>query len=174
MMNSVVRYIVLGAVLFAACGGDDDDDASKGTMTSPQAKADEKICIKETCKLPPELKGEELCCMDPFTGGCGIKVTDMCRAYPKVDTRCPPPEINVPTPAGIMPRVFGCCTDDNQCGIDFGMGGCRPRTFACMFVPKAQVDMLKPQTCDGEAVPLPENCGSNMVFMLPGVAGSGS
>jgi hypothetical protein len=55
------------------------------------------------------------------------------------------------------------------------MGGCRARTFTCMFVPKDQVDKIKPQTCDGEPIPLPDNCGSTMpIFMLPPTAGSGS
>ena len=70
-------------------------------------------------------------------------------------------------PGSAPTNTYGCCTDSGECGIDLGMaipgqsGSCVPRTFLCNFVPKAQVSMIQPMTCDGEPMDLPADCGSN-------------
>jgi hypothetical protein len=176
MKRSSVGFAMAMAGLLAACGG----GSGSGKTTSSQGKAGsgalkpgETACGSSTCKLPSGVTGE-VCCMDNFTGACGIKNGGNCRAVPKTDDRCPPPDLKVmfPMPAGSMGtmQTFGCCTSNNECGIDFG-AGCQPRTTACMVIGPDQVDKIKPQTCDGNALPLPANCGTNMIRIPGGAAG---
>jgi hypothetical protein len=178
MTRSNLGYVVVLASVLAACGGDDSGtnksgDTGKGAAgKSAESSGDTLACGADTCKLPSDLKGEALCCKDRFAGGCGVKVGAECRAFPTVDSRCPPPDIMTSAPAGLgMMKVFGCCTSAGECGIDFGMG-CMPRTLACMVVKPDQVDMIKHQKCTGEPLPLPANCGMGG-FSIPGFAGSG-
>jgi hypothetical protein len=90
---------------------------------------------------------------------------------PDVDERCPVPQIMANFPGAMMMKAFGCCTSAGECGIDFGMG-CQPRTIACMVARPDQVDLVKPQKCTGEELPLPANCGMSG-FRPPNFAGSG-
>jgi hypothetical protein len=71
--------------------------------------------------------------------------------------------------AGVV--IVGCCTTNNECGVDYGIGGCQARSAACQIVSKANIDMIKPMTCDGKAIDLPADCGSNLSF--PGAGGAG-
>jgi hypothetical protein len=163
--------------LLSACGSSKSSTENTGSTTSSStAKTNGKFtCAKDVCTLPDSLKGEELCCMDPFKGGCGIKSGGSCRSFPTIDDRCPVPDLNAMAPMGIEPpKAFGCCTANNECGVDFGMGGCQARTFLCQFISKDAAAMLNPETCDGEAMPLPANCGRTTPIMLPGAAGGGS
>jgi hypothetical protein len=177
-MWSRLGYVVVLAGLIAACGGGDDTGTKPDSNTAKDkdkgdsSSADTMPCGAETCKLPSELKGEEVCCKDRFAGGCGVKVGAECRNFPQVDDRCPPPQIMVNIPGASGMKVFGCCTSAGECGIDFGMG-CQPRTLACMVVTPDQVDMVKHQKCTGEPLPLPATCGMGG-FRFPGAAGSGS
>lgn len=178
-LGFVLGFAVFFASAFAACGGDDGDEKDTGSTKSGQDKDkddDEFVCGAETCELPKGVKGE-LCCRDQFTGGCGLKMGASCRPLPKVDDRCPVPQLNVMVPGmgNIVSETYGCCTSTNECGIDFG-SGCQPRSIACMVVRPDQVQNIKLQTCDGEEMPLPENCGMSG-FRIPGssgAAGSGS
>lgn len=168
-----VCVLALACVL-AACGGDDSgskENSETGRAGSDSRAEQEYACGSETCTLPAELEGETLCCMDPFSGGCGVKADGDCRPIPKVDERCPPPNIMVNIPGAVVPKVFGCCTSANECGTDFGMG-CQPRTVACMVVRPDQLDQIQHQTCSGEPLPLPANCGMGGLSS-PGAAGSG-
>jgi hypothetical protein len=169
--------IVFGLITLLAACGSDSSGASKGTSSSPSTaiKPGTVLCAKDTCKLPDSLKGETLCCMDPFKGGCGIKAGASCRAFPTIDTRCPVPDLMAGASDMMMfdIKAFGCCASNNQCGIDFGMG-CQATTFLCNYISKDDAAMLKPTTCDGDAVELPANCGQNGRAMFPGAAGSGA
>jgi hypothetical protein len=162
--------------LLSACGSSNSSgDAGTKASASTSTKSGTFTCAKDVCTLPDSLKGEELCCIDPFKGGCGIKSAASCRAFPTIDARCPVPDLNVMAPMGIeAPKAFGCCTAQNECGIDFGMGGCQPRTFACRFISKDAAAMLKPQTCDGTPMPVPADCGRTTPIGFPGAAGSGN
>ena len=178
MRRSRLSYVVVLAGVLAACGG--GDDAGKKTNSNTGKEGDGKSgdgavmtkpCGSETCKLPAELKGEELCCKDPFVGGCGVKAGAECRPIPKVDERCPPPKIMTNFPGAMNMKVFGCCTGAGECGIDFGMG-CQPRTLACMVVRPETKDMVMHQKCTGEPLELPANCGMTGL-PFPGFAGGG-
>ena len=181
-LGFVLGFAVVFTAAFAACGGDDGDEKDTGSSKSGQTTDKDKdndesmACGSETCKLPKGVTGE-LCCRDRFTGGCGIKMGASCRPLPKVDERCPVPELNVTIPGmgNIVSQTFGCCTSDNVCGVDFG-SGCQPRSVACMVITPDMVDKIKLETCDGEEMPLPANCGMTgfRIPPLPGAAGSGS
>jgi hypothetical protein len=158
--GTVLRGVAmaLAVSLWAACGDDDDADSSESEADAAKPFADDELpCGREVCKLPDRLEGETLCCMDPFSGGCGIKSVESCRPIPEVDERCPTLDLGLGSGANVVP-LFGCCTADNECGVDF-MGACQPRSIACNFVSKARVEMIQPQTCEGEPLPLPEVCG---------------
>src|SRR5688572_23177152 len=104
--------------MLAACGGGDDGEGTSedgNTTDDDEDEAETLQCAADKCKLPKELKDEELCCKDNFAGGCGIKVGSTCRDIPAVDERCPRPEIMVNFPGAAAMRVFGCCTSNEQC-----------------------------------------------------------
>jgi hypothetical protein len=170
--------IVFGLIMFlSACGSDSSPDKGKTTSASTATKKDGTIpCAQATCTLPDSLKGETLCCMDKFNGGCGIMAGSSCRAFPTVDSRCPVPDLMASAGQGMMfdIKAFGCCASNNECGIDFGMGGCQPTTSLCRYISKDEAASLKPTTCDGAAVEVPANCGQNGRPMFPGAAGSGA
>jgi hypothetical protein len=174
MMRSRLVFSMALAALLAACGGDDvggngKTDNSQGKAGSSGLKEGEVGCGSKVCKLPSGVTGEA-CCQDQFSAACGVRAsaTAVCRALPKTDDRCPPPDLNVMVPGGTG-AIYGCCTSNNECGIDFG-AGCQPRTTACMVIGPDQVDKIKPETCDGEELPLPANCGTNMI-RIPNIAG---
>lgn len=179
MTRSSLGYVIVLAGVLAACGGDDSgkkDNASTGKAGNDKSSEKDGTtlpCGSMTCKLPGELKGEELCCKDQFSGGtCGVKVGAECRPIPKIDERCPVPQIMVNFPGGASGmRAFGCCTTGGECGIDFGQG-CMPRTVACMVVNQSNKDQVMPQKCTGEPLPLPETCGMGG-FPFPGAAAGG-
>jgi hypothetical protein len=177
MKRSSVGFAMALAALLAACGGDDSgktDDAQGKAGSSGGPKKGEVPCGSATCKVPSGVTGEA-CCKDQFAAACGIKptATGTCRELPKTDERCPVPDIMVSMPGGgnAAMSTYGCCTANNECGIDFG-AGCQSRTFACMVIGADQVDKVKPQTCDGDPLPLPANCGMNMI-RIPGGAAAG-
>jgi hypothetical protein len=176
MKRSNLGYLIVLVGVLAACGGDDsgkktNSDTGKGNAGKSGTAEKTKPCGSETCKLPAELKDEELCCKDPFVGGCGIQVGPECRSIPTVDERCPPPKIMVNFPGASGMKVFGCCTSAGECGIDFGMG-CQSRTIACMAVTPETKDQVMPQKCTGEPLELPATCGMGG-FRFPGAAGGG-
>ena len=172
MLRRLGSAIVLVGVL-AACGGDSGETGNNQSKAgaASASSGDTLACGAETCRRPAELKAEKLCCLDPFSGGCGVEAGSDCRPIPKVDPRCPPPEIMTNFPGANAIKVFGCCTSAGECGTDFGMG-CQSRTLACMVVSADRVDQIKHQKCTGEPLPLPANCGMGGVF-VPGAAGSG-
>ena len=176
MTRSSLGYVIVLAGVLAACGGDDSgkkDNANTGKAGDKSSQDDgtTKGCGPTVCKLPADLKGEELCCKDAFNGTCGVKVNSECRALPKIDERCPVPQIMVNFPGAMGMKAFGCCTSAGECGIDFGMG-CQSRTVACMVVNQSNKDMVMPQKCTGEKLPLPDTCGMGG-FPFPGAAGGG-
>jgi hypothetical protein len=181
-----IALLALAAGFGSACGGDDSTTPTKsgsaGSKAGVAGSGGPVYCAKEICKVPAGLGADvEACCMDQFNGGCGIKSGSSCRPLPAPpDDRCPVPDftagIMIPGAGGAGAAtsgivVVGCCTDKNECGIDFGMGGCQPRTVACMFVPKSNVDSIKPMTCDGTPIDLPADCGAS--FSFPGAGGAG-
>lgn len=174
MKPSSVGYAVLVSLVLAACGGDDgakSDSATKDKGAAGKSASGKSApCGTKTCTLPAELKDEMPCCADNFNAVCGVITNAQCRALPKIDERCPVPDIMVMVPGGNT-RAFGCCTSAGECGIDFGMG-CQPRTIACMVVTPDQVGQVKPQKCTGEALPVPSDCGMSG-FRPPNFAGSG-
>ncbi len=172
---SVGLLVVLASVL-GGCGGDDGGGATK-TDTASQMKAgsggskdkDGVPCGPKTCTAPAGATGPA-CCIDQFAGMCGVMGGGSCRPAAKTDDRCPIPDLKLMLPAnGAIMQPVGCCTADNECGVDFGVG-CQSRTVLCMGIGLDQLDKLKAETCDGDALPLPADCGTRMVT-LPGVAG---
>jgi hypothetical protein len=164
MKSSILKLAASLVLLFAACGGDDDDTDSK---SDPVLKPGELGCGSKACALPNGITGETLCCKDAFTGTCGIKAGDGCRDFPMPDERCPPPPVQLPSfPGAAQATTYGCCTDQGECGVDLGMtipgqaSSCVPRTFLCNFVSRANASMIEPKTCDGEPIELPADCGS--------------
>lgn len=136
-------------------------------------------CAKEICKAVNGMAAAP-CCMDRFAGGCGVQSGNSCVKPPTPDARCPVPAFaammgSFPGASGGAPTlVTGCCTTDNQCGVDMGTGmGCQSRTAVCMFIPKMFVSMIEPLSCDGQTLPLPDNCGSDFQG-FPGGAGTGA
>jgi hypothetical protein len=183
MKRSSVVYAIVVMGLLAACGGD-DKDGDTGKKNNSQQKAgsggDDKGgvgCGSKVCKVPDGVMGEA-CCKDNFSSTCGIKTSSagQCRELPKIDERCPVPDIMVRMGPPGMTTAYGCCTSNNECGIDFG-SGCQPRTIACMVVGPDQKDKIMHQTCDGDELPLPADCGMNSIRIPPipgGAAGGGS
>jgi hypothetical protein len=110
--------------------------------------------------------------MDQFAGTCGVTTGGTCRAAQKTDDRCPVPDLKLMLPpGGGIQQPLGCCTTDNECGVDFGVG-CQSRTVLCMGIGLDQIDKLKRQTCDGGDLPLPADCGTMMVrFPFAGQSG---
>jgi hypothetical protein len=176
-----IALLALAAGLGSACGGDD----SSGNNTTPKAgsggaggSGDGSVpCGKNICK-PDAALNAAACCMDQFKGTCGIKSGDSCRALPaSMDDRCPVPDImgGMMLPgaggSGASFVIVGCCTSSNECGVDYGMGGCQPRSAACSILPKSLVSQIMPITCDGTPIDLPANCGTD--FMIPGAGGAG-
>jgi hypothetical protein len=168
--------IVFGLLtLLSACGSSNSSSGSNSsTAAGSMATHDGKFrCAKDTCVLPDTLKGEELCCMDPFAGGCGIKAGTSCRPFPKTDNRCSLPDlVAMGAPGTDSIKPFPCCSSGNECGVDFGMG-CQALSFLCGFINKDDAAALNAKTCDGNPVALPANCGANGRAMIPGAAGSG-
>jgi hypothetical protein len=163
--------------LLGACGSDSSGgggSAGSGNK-APASTGDGKFhCAKEICELPDSLKGEELCCMDAFSGGCGIKAGTSCRAFPKMDERCALPNlVATGSPGTDSIKAFGCCTTNNQCGIDFGMG-CQADSFLCQYISKDDAAALNWKTCDGMPLTLPADCGQNGRVMIPGMGAAGS
>jgi hypothetical protein len=164
-------------VCVAACGGDagsgsksNDSKEAAGSGASADSTKGGAPCGATSCTAPKGSTAEP-CCMDRFAGTCGVMVGNVCGIGPKVDARCPVPDLKLMIPNGIMEPV-GCCTGDNECGVDFG-AGCQSRTVLCMGIGLDQVDKLKVETCDGEALPRPADCGTMMVTLpsLPAQSG---
>ena len=175
MKRSSVRLGFAAALvgLLAACGGNDGGtaktDSSQQKAGSGGTKEQGVACGAKSCTVPDGATGDA-CCIDQFAGTCGVKSGGAtCHPPVMTDERCPVPDLKLNIPAmGIM-QPLGCCTRDNECGVDFGVG-CQSRTVLCMGIGLDQVDKLKVQTCDGKELPRPADCGTRMVT-LPGAAG---
>jgi hypothetical protein len=167
-MTHRLHWIMLSLAFAAAGCGDDALGTQASPATGAPARSAELRCGRELCKLPEALHGEELCCMDTFAGGCGVASGGTCRVFPKLDRRCAAPVAELPLPSGVPGRAYGCCTDQNECGVDVNMGRCIPRSALCELLPQNQASKIKPKTCDGDALPLPRSCGQ-----ASGAAGSG-
>ena len=157
---------VFGLVtVLSACGGGSDSSSSASSAST--ASGSKFTCAKEVCTLPAGLEREALCCKDYFAGGCGIKSGASCRDIPKIDPRCPVPSVMFRSFPGTASETFGCCTAQNECGVDMGMtmgpmgmtSGCQSRSSLCSSISKTDATSLNPQTCDGTAIPVPDNCG---------------
>jgi hypothetical protein len=173
--------------LMSACGSSSGSSGNAASANTPSGPT--FTCAKDVCTLPAELQRETLCCKDPFAGGCGIKSGSSCRDIPKIDSRCPVPSVMFRAFPGTSTETFGCCTAQNECGVDMGMtmgpmgmaSGCQSRSALCNSVSKADAANLHPQSCDGTALPLPDNCGVDRMFPggpggpggPPGAAGGG-
>jgi hypothetical protein len=178
-----IALIALTAMLGSACGSDSKstDTPKAGSSGGAGAGGGGAVyCLKELCKKVEGVDAEP-CCMDPFAGGCGVKSGGACRVPPAPpDARCPVPNLAkafmLPGAggSGSAPVITGCCTANNECGVDSGMGGCQSRTSVCQYIPKAYVSMIEPLSCDGMTLELPADCGTNMSFPGAGAAGSGT
>jgi hypothetical protein len=175
-----IALLALAAGFGSACGGDNSSGnttPSKAGSGGGGAGGSSSVpCGKNICKPAAGLDAAP-CCMDQFKGTCGIKSADSCRALPaSMDERCPVPSLGIMLPGaggttgGAAFVVVGCCTSGNECGADYGMGGCQPRSAACQFIPKSAVSMIQPMTCDGMPIELPANCGTD--FSFPGAGGA--
>jgi len=169
MSNVRSGWLWLGALL-AACGGGDERTPSRAVEASDAAPhatdsaADGgKVlrCAGEPCELPSRFMFDEPCCLDPFAGGCGVMIAGTCQRYSKRDGRCP-----AATPDGQIGEaaeetgIIPCCASNGECGIDVGAGlGCVATSQSCSTYPKEFIELLGSQTCDGEPLELPPNCG---------------
>lgn len=163
--------------LACACGDDSSSEpvASSGGAGTDTADPGKFACVSEVCELPPGVTGQ-LCCRDPFLGGCGVVRDDSCWEFPKADARCPKPDLSSLADIHVDPSMMGiwteCCAGNNQCGIDFGMG-CTTVEAVCGFLPKFLTNTLRPATCDGMPLTLPPNCGTDDNSQNPALAGRG-
>ncbi|HET6333133.1 MAG TPA: hypothetical protein VFG30_07965 [Polyangiales bacterium] len=163
---------VFVALAIAACGGDDDagsggaggkgDNGESGASGGSSDKT--MICGAKTCRLSADSL-DAPCCRDEFAGECGLMVGNQCRKLrAKIDERCPLPEIpgiaDAADPANERNGVSGCCTDNNECGLDLGLGtGCSGNASNCMFFPPPYTDSLALTTCEGEPLQnIPDAC----------------
>jgi hypothetical protein len=175
-----IALVALLAVSFGfGCGGDSGGTAGTGDTggkggSIAAAGSGAVVCAKETCKLPDGVTGE-LCCMDPFAGGCGIKSGQSCRAFPSAaDARCPaislggfmmPGSGGSGGAGGAGAGVTACCASNGECGFSIGIGtGCMAISATCSFIPRQLITMLTAQKCDGTPVTLPADCGSTTGF----------
>jgi hypothetical protein len=164
-----VGYAVALAGWLVACGGDDGsssnadrtENAGSGGSTGEEGVG----CGSTRCTLPDGQSGEP-CCLDQFAGKCGVKTGNgTCHPGVQTDDRCPVPDLELKLPSnGSIMAPLGCCTSDNECGVDFGVG-CQSRTVLCSGIGLDQVDKLKRQTCDGKDLTLPPDCGTMMVTL---------
>jgi hypothetical protein len=163
---------VLVAMAIAACGGDDDAESgragasgSKGESGSSGSSSDKTMtCGAKTCRLSADSL-DTPCCRDEFAGECGLLVGTQCRKLrAKTDQRCPLPDIpgiaDAADPANERNGVSGCCTDNDECGLDLGLGaGCSANASNCMIFPPPYASSLALTTCDGEPIPnIPDAC----------------
>jgi hypothetical protein len=175
-MKRWTAVIAVGLLsLLGACGGHDGSTSKTNIASQERAgsgvtRDDEGVpCGPAMCSAPKGSTGPA-CCVDQFSGTCGVMGGGTCRATPKSDERCPIPDLKLMLPAnGSIMQPVGCCTSDGECGVDFGVG-CQSRTVLCMGIGLDQLDKLKAETCDGKPLPLPADCGTNMVTLpeLPG------
>lgn len=168
-----VALAIVWLSLLGGCGGSDGGGTAKTDRAQEKAgtggTAEGVPCGSKRCTAPQGSVGPA-CCIDQFSGTCGVMGGGSCRAAPKTDERCPIPDLKLMLPSnGSIMQPVGCCTGDNECGVDFGVG-CQSRTVLCQGIGLDQLDKLKAETCDGKALPLPADCGTMMVT-LPGVAG---
>lgn len=148
---ALLAACALGA-LVACGGGDPPGEVTEPVMDEPEKPAsDEFTCGEEVCELPEGMTGE-LCCADPFSGGCGIARGSECRVFPKRDDRCP----DVTTGASI--RGVPCCAQNGECGLDVGLG-CLSTIENCALFRRSLVEQLGRQSCEGEELELPADCG---------------
>lgn len=165
MMRFSLALAIVSTSVLAACGGGDGSESDTKSDPAKEAAGSGAEpgtipCGASSCKLPDGVMGE-ICCKDSFSGVCGLKDGTTCTPLPEVDDRCPVPDLELPTrPGMVVPKPYGCCTSDNQCGLDFGVG-CQPRTIVCMGpIGEEGAKKLSPQTCDGEPLPIPAGCGT--------------
>jgi hypothetical protein len=170
MTRSRVRYAVAFASLLVACGGDDGSSSSadrsqEAAGSSGGKKEEGAACGPKVCTVPDGQTGDA-CCLDQFAGTCGVKSgAGTCHPPVSTDKRCPIPDLKLMLPSnGSIMQPLGCCTTDNECGVDFGIG-CQSRTVLCSGIGLDQLDKLKRQTCDGNDLPLPADCGTMMVTL---------
>jgi hypothetical protein len=105
--------------------------------------------------------------MDRFTGGCGVMMAGICRPLPSdKNGACPEPDLSglagYAAGSGGSQRssISGCCAPNNECGINLGIGlGCTPASQTCPFLLRAILERYKAQTCDGQPLELPDDCG---------------
>ena len=155
------------ALTLAACGGDDKSSAKESQTTAPTADAGSQgvRCGAETCSAPADAGAA--CCMDRFTGGCGMMIADICRPLPSdKDNACPEPDLSglawytAGSGATQTSSISGCCAPNNECGFNLGIGlGCTPAAQACALLPRVILERHKAQTCDGQSLELPADCG---------------
>ena len=161
------------ALALAACGGDEKEpaeptpetpDAGAGDVDGVSSRGQPTMrCGGERCELPLHLStlDTSLCCLDMFTGGCGIMVGDQCQRISKRDSRCP-----AVTPQGMtgeeaeLAGIYPCCASNDECGLDVGGGlGCLSTSQACSIYPREFVELLGSRTCDGKELEVSDECG---------------
>lgn len=155
-------------VLAAACGSEDggkagagDDRAGAGGKGGSDAGVDAGDgktieCGSTTCRAP-EGSPFEVCCKDQFAGACGLVMGEgQCmQMRAEVVTSCPLPDIpgiaDATAGSGAQAGVSGCCTPNNECGVDLGVGtGCSSNSSLCTFFPFEYASKLQLITCDGK------------------------
>lgn len=149
--RALVAFVALYAVGgLAACGSEDKPGPSAEPGTDGSV-SDKFTCGSDVCELPEGMSGE-LCCVDQFSGGCGLMQGAECRRLPERDDRCP----DITASATI--RGVPCCAQNGECGIDLGVG-CLSTVENCALFPRAVVEQLGRQSCDGDKLELAADCG---------------
>jgi hypothetical protein len=167
----IVGFVALVAV--AACGGDDggtdgaagarsgsggNGGSEAGTDADAMAGGKSLTCGVKKCRIPED-SPFDVCCKDEFTGACGLLVGDnQCQQMrAEVVASCPLPDIpgiaDATAGSGAGGGVSGCCTANNECGVDLGVGtGCSSNSSLCTFFPPEYASKLELITCDGKTL----------------------
>lgn len=105
------------------------------------------------------LPAAEACCLDEAAGACGVTAQGAaCEALAEPDTRCP--SIDAGAFGALLGNVgFGCCTEENLCGVDgamFGRGCIENSQAGAELAAMGIGGFLTPPAAKGCDEPLPE------------------
>lgn len=160
-MKRIASWALL--ITLASCGGDAKSTAKQMRPKDSGVEGDSQglRCGSKICSVPAD--AGTACCVDRFTGGCGMLTGGTCRPLPSDrDDACPDPDLGgLGYAGGASSSIHGCCAPNNECGINLGIGlGCTPAAQTCELLPRLILERYHAQTCDGDPLTLPADCGT--------------